>query len=311
MSLTAPLRIGALGRALDSDFLYAFRRSPVAVVAFAVVAVLFLSAFFAPWIAPQNPFDAASLNLLDSFIPPVFLKGGGWHYVLGTDDQGRDVLSALMYGMRLSLYVGFLSIGLALLVGVLVGLVAGYAGGALDAVLMRAADVQLTFPSILIALLIDGVALALLPRGSQESLSVWVLILAIGIARWPQFARTVRGSTMVERGRDYVLAARVIGIRAPRIVLSHILPNVLGPVFVISTINLGLAVLDEATLSFLGVGLPPTHPSLGTLIRIGEDFLYSGQWWVTLFPGIALALLVLSVNLLGDWLRDALNPRLQ
>ena len=216
-----------------------------------------------------------------------------------------------MYGARISLFVGILSIGFSLVVGIAVGLVAGYLGGFVDTILMRIADIQLTFPSILIALLVDGVVRAILPREVHERMEIYVLVFAIGIARWPQFARTVRGSTMVERGKEYIMAARVIGLSSTRIMVSHILPNVLGPVLVIATLNLGLAILDEATLSFLGVGLPPTQPSLGTLIRIGNDFLFSGEWWITVFPGIALAMMVLSINLLGDWLRDALNPRLR
>ncbi|MBU6498498.1 MAG: ABC transporter permease [Rhodospirillales bacterium] len=301
----------AIARALDSDFAYSFRRSPVAVFSGLIVLVLGLGAFLAPWIAPHNPFDVATLNLMNSFMPPVPAADSNASFLLGTDDQGRDILSAIMFGTRLSLFVGFLAIIFSLAVGIGVGLLAGYAGGATDAVLMRVADVQLTFPSILIALLVDGVVQALLPRQYHDQLSLYVIIFAIGIARWPQFARTVRGSTLVERGRDYVMAARVIGIPSWRIMLSHILPNVLGPMLVIATLSLGLAILDEATLSFLGVGLPPTQPSLGTLIRIGNDFLFSGEWWVTVFPGITLALMVLAINLLGDWLRDALTPRLR
>jgi peptide/nickel transport system permease protein len=302
---------GLLARALDSDFVYAFSRSPVAIVSFAVVVICLVGAFFSPWLAPHNPFDLASLNLMDSFKPPAFMADGDAAYPLGTDDQGRDILSGIMYGARISLFVGILSIGFSLFVGIALGLVAGYLGGFVDTVLMRVADIQLTFPSILIALLVDGVVRAVLPREVADNAEIYVLIFAIGIARWPQFARTVRGSTMVERGKEYIMAARVIGLSSPRIMLSHIMPNVLGPVLVIATLNLGLAILDEATLSFLGVGLPPTQPSLGTLIRIGNDFLFSGEWWITVFPGIALAMMVLSINLLGDWLRDALNPRLR
>ena len=248
---------------------------------------------------------------MDSLKPPVFMPDGDISFPLGTDDQGRDILSGIMYGTRISLEVAILAIGFSLAVGITVGLVAGYAGGAVDAVLMRIVDVQLTFPAILVALLVDGVVRAVLPPSAQEALQLDVIVFAIGISRWPQFARTVRGSTMIERGRDYVMAARVIGLSSPRIMATHILPNVLGPVLVIATLNLGLAVLDEATLSFLGVGLPPTEPSLGTLIRFGNDFLFSGEWWITIFPGLTLALMVLAINLLGDWLRDALNPRLR
>jgi peptide/nickel transport system permease protein len=301
----------AIARFIDSDFFYSFRRNPVAVVSFLVAFICVAGAALAPWIAPHNPFDLAGLSLMDSFKPPAFLPDGEAAYLLGTDDQGRDMLSGIMYGTRISMFVGVLAIGFALTVGISVGLLAGYMGGAVDAVLMRVADVQLTFPAILIALLVDGVIRAVLPREFHEQVEIYVLVFAIGIARWPQFARTVRGSTLVERGREYVMAAQVIGLSRPRIMVSHILPNVLGPVLVIATLNLGLAILDEATLSFLGVGLPPTQPSLGTLIRIGNDFLFSGEWWVTIFPGIALALMVLSINLLGDWLRDALNPRLR
>jgi peptide/nickel transport system permease protein len=312
MSEVASPRPGALARAWDSDFLYSFRHSPVALVSALVLVVVVASAVFSHWLAPHDPFDLASLSLMDSFKPPVFTGAdANWAYPLGTDDQGRDVLSGIMYGTRISLLVGVLAIGFALTVGITVGLVAGYVGGAVDSLLMRMADVQLTFPAILIALLVDGVVRAVLPREFHDQVELYVLVFAIGIARWPQFARTVRGSTLVERGREYVMAARVIGLSSRKIMVSHILPNVLGPVLVIATLNLGLAILDEATLSFLGVGLPPTQPSLGTLIRIGNDFLFSGEWWVTMFPGITLAVLVLSINLLGDWLRDALNPRLR
>ena len=312
MSEEVAPRPGALARAWDSDFLYSFRRSPVALLSALVLLAVVVGAVFSHWLAPHDPFDLASVSLLDSFKPPLFTGADAdWAYPLGTDDQGRDVLSAIMYGTRISLVVGVLAIGFALTVGITVGLVAGYVGGTVDSLLMRMADIQLTFPAILIALLIDGVVRAVLPRDFHDKAELYVLVFAIGIARWPQFARTVRGSTLVERGREYVMAARVIGLSSWKIMVSHILPNVLGPVLVIATLNLGLAILDEATLSFLGVGLPPTQPSLGTLIRIGNDFLFSGEWWVTIFPGITLAVLVLSINLLGDWLRDALNPRLR
>ena len=300
-----------LARAWDSDVAWSFRHSPIAVVSAAVLLVLLVAALFCPWLAPSNPFDLASLNLMDSFKPPAWVTEGGWDHVLGTDDQGRDVLSGIMYGTRISFVVGVCAVAFAVTLGMTLGLVAGYAGGTTDAVLMRVADVQLSFPAILIALLVDGVVGAALSRQAHEQSQIYVLIFAIGISFWPQFARTVRGSTLVERGREYVMAARVIGISGPRIMVAHILPNVLGPVLVIGTLTLGLAILSEATLSFLGVGLPPTQPSVGTLIRIGNDFLFSGEWWITIFPGMVLVLIVLSINLLGDWLRDALNPRLR
>jgi peptide/nickel transport system permease protein len=300
-----------LARVWDSDFAYSFRHSPVAAVSAAIALILVAAAVLAPWIAPHDPMDVASLSLLDSFKPPIGYSDADWSNLLGTDNQGRDVLSAILYGMRISLVAGIFSVVFAIIVGVALGLLAGYAGGTMDTLLMRIADVQLTFPSILTALLVDGVITAALPRTMRDSLQIYVIIFAIGISLWPNFARTVRGSTLVERNKDYVLAARVIGVGSWRIMISHVLPNVLGPVMVIATLGLGNAIITEATLSFLGVGLPPTQPSLGTLIRFGDDFLFSGQWWVTVFPGLALIVMVLAINLLGDWLRDALNPRLR
>ncbi len=297
--------------AWDSDLAYGFRRSPIAIVSVVVLVALLGGAMFSRWVAPYNPFDLASLSLMDSLQPPAFMPEGTRAHLLGTDDQGRDVLSGILYGMRISVIVGVSAVVFAVVVGITVGLLAGYAGGTTDAVLMRIADVQLSFPAILIALLVDGVVTAALPPAMHEQLEIYVLIFAIGISFWPQFARTVRGSTMVERGREYVMAARVIGLSPLRIMATHILPNVVGPVLVIGTLTLGLAILSEATLSFLGVGLPPTQPSVGTLIRIGNDFLFSGEWWITIFPGLSLVLMVLAINLLGDWLRDALNPRLR
>ena len=305
-----PLRSG-LGRAWDSDLAYSFRRSPVAVGSAGLALLLAVAAAFAPWLAPHDPMDVASLSLLDSFKPPLGLPEADWSNPLGTDNQGRDVLSAIMYGMRISLLVGLFSVLFAVVVGVAVGLAAGYAGGFVDTLLMRVVDVQLTFPSILTALLVDGVISAALPRAMRDALQIDVLIFAIGISLWPNFARTVRGSTLVERNKDYVMAARVIGVPSWRIMAGHVLPNVIGPVLVIGTLGLGSAIVAEATLSFLGVGLPPTQPSLGTLIRFGDDFLFSGEWWVSVFPGLALVLMALAINLLGDWLRDALNPRLR
>jgi len=301
----------ALRRFFDSDVWWSFTRSPITMVSAIVALICILGALFAPWIAPHNPFDLASLNLLDAFKPPSWIEEGEAQYLLGTDDQGRDMLSAIMYGARVSLLVGLSATLFATTLGVTLGLLAGYLGGKLDALLMRICDVQLTFPSILVALLIDGVVRAALPREVHDQIALFVVIFAIGISEWPKFARTVRGSTMVERNKEYVQAARVIGVSPPRIMLSHVLPNVLGPVLVIATLNLGLAILSEATLSFLGVGVPATQPSLGTLIRIGNDFLFSGEWWITIFPGVTLIAMVLSVNLLGDWLRDALNPKLR
>ena len=310
--MTALARIRqAAARLRDHDLWHGFTSSRITVCAACVTAAIMLAALFAPWITPQNPFDPAQLDLLDAFTPPVWTEGGDWRFVLGTDDQGRDLYSAMLYGARISLLVGFASVLLAAAIGVTLGLVAGYAGGAVDAAIMRIADVQISFPAILVALLIDGVLRGILPRDRHDELALYVLVLAIGVSGWVQFARTVRGSTLVEKNKEYVQAARVIGVRPAAIMLRHILPNVMGPVLVIATISLAVAILTEATLSFLGVGVPPTQPSLGTLIDIGQDFLFSGEWWIVVFPGVLLAALILAVNLLGDWLRDAFNPKLR
>jgi peptide/nickel transport system permease protein len=307
-SVAAPSRFAVWW---NSDLAYSFRHAPVAVVSATVLVVCLGGALFAPWIAPHNPFDLATLNLLDALTPPHGFAGAKPEYLLGTDDQGRDLLSAIMFGTRISLLIGVAAVALSVTLGVSLGLIAGYAGGRLDALIMRAADVQLSFPDILIALLIDGIARAVLPRSAHTDVALLVLILSIGVSNWPQYARTVRGSTLVEKNKEYVQAARVIGVGPSAIVFRHLLPNVLGPVLVIATINVATAILIEATLSFLGVGVPPTRPSLGTLIRVGQDFLFSGEWWITIFPGAALVIMVLAINLLGDWLRDALNPKLR
>ncbi|SAI68145.1 ABC transporter permease [Bordetella ansorpii] len=299
-----------LKRWWNSDLCWSWRHAPVAMVATVVLLLLLAGSFGAGWVAPHNPFDLASIELLDALLPPVWEDNGTAKYLLGTDSQGRDLYSALLYGMRVSLLIGLASVVVSMLLGIVLGLLSGYVGGRVDAFIMRVADVQLSFPAILIALLIDGVARAAVPRELHEVIAFPVLIGAIALAGWPQYARTVRGSTLVEKNREYVQAARVIGVSSPAIMFQHVLPNVMGPVLVLATVHLATAIITEATLSFLGVGVPPTSPSLGTLIRIGNDFLFSGEWWITIFPGAALVLLVLSVNLVGDWLRDALNPRL-
>jgi len=299
-------------RALESDIAYSFSRSPVTIVAAIAVIGLFAAAILAPLIAPYDPFNPASLNLMDGFTPPMEPNQfTGNVYWLGTDDQGRDVFSAILYGMRISLFVGFAAVLFAMILGVTLGLLAGYLGGWTDTVIMRIADVQLTFPAILVAMLIFGIAKSLTPPELRDEMAIWVLIFSIGLSDWVQFARVVRGATLVERGKEYVQAARLIGRSPWAIMLRHLLPNVVSPVLVIATIGLALAIIAEATLSFLGVGAPPTQPSLGTLIRIGQDFLFSGEWWILFFPAVTLLVLALSVNLLGDWLRDALNPRLR
>jgi peptide/nickel transport system permease protein len=311
VDIRQPARPGFLARVLDSDLFYSFKKSPLTVVAAVVTLVCFSAALLAPWIAPHNPFDLRTLNLMDAFNPPAWVEEGDPKFLIGTDDQGRDVLSTIMFGARISLLVGFCSVLFAMSLGVTLGLISGYVGGTVDAVIMRIADVQLSFPAILIALLVDGILRAAFPRELHDQFALYVLILSIGLSYWVQYARTVRGSTLVEKNKEYVQAARVIGVHPVRLLFSHILPNVTGPVLVIATINLALAIITEATLSFLGVGMPPTQPSLGTLINKGNDFLMSGEWWITIFPGLALVLMALSVNLLGDWLRDALNPKLR
>ncbi len=309
---TPAKRPGRLARAWDSDIAFSFRSSPVTVAATILALILVLAAIFAPWLAPYNPFDAASLDLSDGFSPPMQANEiTGKTFWLGSDAQGRDILSAILYGSRVSLLVGAASVVFSLVIGVGLGLVAGYVGGRTEALIMRIADIQLSFPAILVALLVFGVARGLIPPAMLEQMTLFVLVIAIGLSNWAQYARTVRGSTLVEKNKVYVDAARLIGLRAWPVMLKHVLPNVTGPVLVIATINLALAVIEEATLSFLGVGMPPTQPSLGTLIRFGQQYLFSGEWWILLFPSLVLVLLALSINLFGDWLHDALNPRLR
>ena len=300
----------ALQQWWNGDVGYSFRNSPVAIVAAVVALLCVFCAVFAGWVAPHNPFDLTTLELGDARLPPSWYPEGSGKYWLGTDDQGRDILSALMYGARISLAVGILSVILSVLIGVSLGLLAGFLGGWVDTFLMRLCDVMLSFPAILVALLIAGVGRALFPN-APDTLALGVLVLSITLTGWVQYARTVRGSTMVERNKEYVQAARVTGVHPFRIMRKHVLPNVLGPVLVLATIQVATAIITEATLSFLGVGAPPTAPSLGTLIRVGNDYLFSGEWWIAAFPGLMLVVIALSVNLLGDWLRDALNPKLQ
>ncbi|MBX9592592.1 MAG: ABC transporter permease [Hyphomonadaceae bacterium] len=296
---------------LDSDLFYSFWRSKLVVAAAILTALLVGAALLAPLIAPHDPYDLKSLDLVNADMPPAWNSRGDRRFLLGTDDQGRDILSTILYGTRSSLLIGIASVLLAVAIGVTLGLWAGYAGGRADSFIMRIADVQLTFPAILTALLIDGVALAIFKSYRMEGGKFWILVISIGLAYWVQYARTVRSVTLVERNKEYVEAARLIGLSPLKIMFQHILPNVLSPVLVIATINLALAIITEATLSFLGVGLPPTEPSLGTMIQVGNKYLFSGSWWMVAFPGLMLALLALAVNLLGDWLRDALNPKLR
>jgi peptide/nickel transport system permease protein len=300
-----------LHNVLDGDLWYSFTRSPLTVAAAIVTIIIILCAVFAPMISPQNPFDMGSLDLMDAHTPPAWEEDGDPRFIFGTDDQGRDILSTILFGSRISLLVGFFSVVFAMTIGVSLGLLSGYFGGTLDALIMRIAEIQISFPAILMALLLAGVLRTVFAIAESEVLAIGILVFSIGISGWVQYARTVRSGVMVEKNKDYIMAARVVGLHPVFIMLRHVLPNVMGPVLVIATIHLAVAIISEATLSFLGVGVPPTHPSLGTLIRIGNDFLFSGEWWITLFPAVALATLVLAVNLLGDWLRDALNPKLR
>jgi peptide/nickel transport system permease protein len=310
-SMAPVARRSRLAALLDSDIVYSFRRSKVTIVAAVVTLAIVLAAFLAPVIATQDPYDLRQLSIIDSHVPPVWQKDGDSRFLLGTDDQGRDVFSTILYGSRQSITIGVMATLFAAVLGIVLGLIAGYAGGSTDTVIMRAADIQATFPAILIAMLVDGTSRALFGNQRNDSVVFWVMVLSIGLSFWVQYARTVRGSTLVEKSKDYVLAARLIGINPALILFRHVLPNVIGPMLVIATINLALAIITEATLSFLGLGLPSTQPSLGTLIQIGQKYLFAGEWWIAIFPGITLAALVLAVNLLGDWLRDALNPRLR
>ena len=302
--------MNTMSRWLDSDVGYSFKTSPVAIAAAVIAFVCLFCAVFANVVAPHNPFDLTTLELSDARLPPAWIAEGSSKYPLGTDDQGRDILSALMYGARISLAVGLISVLISVTIGVLLGLMAGFWGGWIDTALMRLCDVMLSFPPILVALMIAGVGRALFPH-APDSVAFGVLIISISLTGWVQYARTVRGSTLVERNKEYVQAARITGVSSLRIMRRHVLPNVLGPVMVLATIQVATAIITEATLSFLGVGAPPTSPSLGTLIRVGNNYLFSGEWWITVFPGLMLIVIALSVNLLGDWLRDALNPRLR
>ena len=298
-------------RIVDSDIFFSFYRSPVTVAAAIVTLIYLVGTLFAPLVAPHNSYDLTSLSLLDAFLPPAWIEGGSTNYLLGTDDQGRGILSTIIWGARLSVGVGFAAVIFSGILGTALGLLSGFFRGIVDAFIMRVAEVQLTFPAILIALLVDGISRGIMNVYESEAIAIYVVIFSIGISFWPQYARTVRASTIVEMEKEYVEAALVIGRHPAIIMVRHVLPNVMGPVLVIATINLALAIIIEATLSFLGVGIPPTEPSLGTMIRIGNDYLFSGEWWITVFPGAALAILVLAVNLLGDWMRDAFNPKLR
>ena len=295
----------------DSEIYFSFIKSPTAIVSSILLAIIFFCSFFVEFITPYNPFDPSSLSLMDAFTPPSWTSEGKVEFLLGTDGQGRDMLSTILYGSRISLIVGFSAILFSLILGVGLGLTAGFFGGKYEMIVMRLTDVQLTVPSILMALLVDGIARGIISRELHDEMAIYVLIFAIGISEWPQFARVSSAATLVEKNKDYVSASTIIGVSNFIVMFKHILPNIMRPVLVIGTIGLALAIIAEATLSFLGVGVPPTTPSLGTLIRLGNDFLFSGEWWITFFPAIFLVVLAFSINLLGDWMRDTLNPKLK
>tara|TARA_Y100000590_G_scaffold20721_1_gene24161 strand:+ start:464 stop:1387 length:924 start_codon:yes stop_codon:yes gene_type:complete len=303
--------IKTINQIYDTDIGYSFFNSKIAIISSSIFLIIFLCSAFAEIVAPYDPFNPMNISLMDAFIPPVWSDGGNSNFLLGTDQQGRDMFSTMIYGSRISLIVGFASIIFAMLLGVFLGITAGYFGGRYEIVVMRITDVQLTIPSILMALLVDGIARAIISKSLHDEMAIYVLIFAIGISEWPQFARVTRASTLVEKNKEYVSASKIIGLSNILIMFKHILPNILRPVLVIATIGLALAIITESTLSFLGVGIPPTTPSLGTLIRFGNNFLFSGEWWITFFPAILLVVLALSINLLGDWMRDALNPKLK
>jgi peptide/nickel transport system permease protein len=298
-------------RLYNTDIGYSFLNSKVAIFSFLLFLLIVFCSLFAEFVSPYDPFNPLNVSLMDAFIPPIWSEGGDVRFILGTDQQGRDMLSTIIYGSRISLIVGFASIAFAMIVGVFLGITAGYIGGKYEVIVMRLTDVQLTIPSILMALLVDGIARAIISKSMHDEMAIYVLIFAIGISEWPQFARVTRASTLVEKNKEYVAASKIIGLSSIYIMFKHILPNILRPVLVIATIGLALAIIAESTLSFLGVGVPPTTPSLGTLIRFGNNFLFSGEWWITFFPAIFLIVLALSINLLGDWMRDALNPKLK
>jgi len=284
-----------------SEFFHNYRRSSSAIIGSALMVVFAFAVIAGPFLVAQNPYDIASLNLMDSYKPPVWLPGGDAQFWLGTDGQGRDVWASILYGARISLFIGLVAMIASCTIGTLLGLIAGFYGGIIDSVIMRIADIQLSFPSILIALFLM----------SAVGTGVDKVLIALTAVGWVVYARTVRGSTLSEIEKEYVQAAKVAGLPNHKIIRKHVLPNVLTPLIVIATIQVGTFVLIEASLSFLGVGVPITQPSLGLLIKNGFDVLFSGLWWTSVFPGVAIMMLVFGINLFGDFLRDELNPRLK
>ncbi|MBT6337864.1 MAG: ABC transporter permease [Desulfobacula sp.] len=294
----------------ESYFLYSFKRDMVAISSFTILVIFLGLALTAPWISPMNPYDSANIDIMNSEIPPMWMEDGIREFPLGTDNQGRDMLSTMLYGLRTSIIIGLGAVSLQGIIGIVVGLLAGYMGGKTDAILMRFADIQFSFPYLMVAIFLSAIFQVMFGLGSFERLAIPLLTIIIGLSNWPTFARTIRASVMGEKNKEYVEAAKVIGLPKWTIMFRHILPNSLTSVMVIATIQVANAVMSEAALSFLGLGMPVTKPSLGSLIRAGQEFFFSGSWWITVFPGIWLVIFVLVINLLGDWLRDVLNPKL-
>ncbi|MYM56898.1 ABC transporter permease [Thalassovita mangrovi] len=301
---------GRLGRVWNSNFVYSFRKNPVAVVSMAIFLLIAAAALLAPWLAPVDPYDPSLFDIMDSELPPVWSDSGDSRFLFGTDDQGRDLWSAILYGTRLSLIIGLCAVALQALLGISIGLIAGYVGGRTDSLLMRLADIQLSFSTLMVAIIFLAVTQAMFGSETFNQYAVFMLIAVIGVAEWPQYARTVRATVLAEKKKEYVDSARVLGFGPLRIMVRHILPNSLSPIFVISTVQVANAIISEASLSFLGLGMPPSQPSLGSLISSGFDYIFSGSWWITAIPGVVLVVLVLVINLLGDWMRDVLNPKL-
>lgn len=309
-SVSTNAEASRLSRMWNSNMAYSFRRNPVAVASLVVFLIIAALALFAPVIAPFDPYDPAQINIMNSEYPPVWVDGADPQFMLGTDDQGRDLWSTILYGTRLSLLIGLCAVALQAFLGISIGLIAGYVGGRLDSLLMRMADIQLSFSTLMVAIIFLAVTQAMFGSETFNQYAVYFLIAVIGVAEWPQYARTVRATVLAEKKKEYVDSARVLGFGPMRIMVRHILPNSLSPIFVISTVQVANAIISEASLSFLGLGMPPSQPSLGSLISSGFDYIFSGSWWITAIPGLVLVVLVLVINLLGDWMRDVLNPKL-
>ena len=289
---------------------YSFVHNRTAMVSAAIVFIYLLLAALAPFIAPYDPWDLTQFDIMDSEIPPIGSEQADSRFVLGTDAMGRDMLSAMLYGTGISILIGVFATCLQLVIGVSIGLVAGYFGGRLDSFLMRVADIQLSFTTLMVAIVVLAVFQATIGLRLYEEYAIVAIVLVIGLAEWPQYARTVRACVLAAKKQEYVDAARIIGLHPFVIIYRHILPNTFSPLLVISTVQVANAIITEASLSFLGLGMPVTKPSLGSLIQNGFHYVFSGSWWITMLPAIVLVILILAINLLGDWLRDVLNPKI-